>query len=182
MGKDFCLQYSQQCTECSKRGCNDNSLKWAKALSCVKCKSDKKNNCIVISDELKAIECTPIAEGYNNECFTYVRDGAVERGCLYEASADIRIECGKHLSESCKLCDKSDCNRAKVLIDDSGVDQSNRVASQDSMKQKASNEQFCYHCDSRTHPNCAFELTTEMLKSCPNSEQNLGCYHMKTGW
>lgn len=113
-GKDFCFEHPHQCVECSKRGCNNNPLKWDKKLSCVKCKPIDENSCNLVSDDFKASECAPTAQGYNNGCYIYVEKGKTERGCLYEASIDVQTECENFYSESCTLCNSSDCNRAKI--------------------------------------------------------------------
>lgn len=184
IGKEFCLLHIPQCEECSKRGCNNQQVKWGKKLSCVKCNSTKSGNCNEVSDDFKASECAPTVESYSNECYIYVRNGQVERGCLYEASADIRLDCGNYYSDSCLLCDNSDCNRSKVSSIGGNSESSFNLLSEPievSQKKMLSHDRFCYHCDSRTDPNCAHKLNRGMLGLCPYSQEDMGCYHIKTG-
>lgn len=113
LGKQYCTQYKDHCTKCSKRGCNSDPVHFEKPkLSCVKCEPSEEDKCESVADEIEAIKCSVTVLGYVDNCYMYV-DGNehVHRGCYYEASEHIRNECGNQYSESCVVCDSSDCNR-----------------------------------------------------------------------
>lgn len=40
---------------------------------------------------------------------------------------------------------------------------------------------YCYECDSENDPRCVSEMHNSMVKQCPESEQDLGCYHKTDG-
>lgn len=178
IGKNICTQHPKQCVECSKRGCNNDALKWEPKLSCVKCKQNEEQNCNQVSDDLKATDCAPIAERYNNRCYTIAKNGKTDRGCFYEAPLDIQIECTNHVNESCTLCGSSDCNRANISTSNPEDEDYFNILSE---PLRPSHEQFCFQCDSRSDPNCSFRLNSEMVGLCPYSPKSSGCYHIKTG-
>lgn len=43
------------------------------------------------------------------------------------------------------------------------------------------NDRLCYECDSKTDPKCINQIDSSMLKRCPDSEEDLGCFHQITG-
>lgn len=150
-GKEFCYQHEAQCVKCGKRGCNDNPLKWEEDLACIKCSPNIIHNCEEIGKDLSAIECTASVAGYTNGCYTVVKNHTVHRGCLLEATEDVRSECSDEFSEQCSVCRKSDCNRDNVYP---GV--------------------FCYNCDSATDEKCFEKMDDSMEKDCASNHK--GCY------
>lgn len=191
-GIDFCMQNFAQCNICARRACNSHQLEFEKKLKCVKCDPDENSNCNVIDEKVKATECARTTLGYKNECYTYQNGSFTQRGCLYEATADIFSECSDHmLSDTCTLCDKTDCNRTPIVKNDLTFNAFHFLITNEGNKPKFtpcgnssctklnSWQRRCYKCDSTTDTKCASDPSTS-LELCPYAEEDLGCYHMVT--
>lgn len=193
-GRQFCIQNYAQCNLCAKRACNSHPLEFEKKLSCIKCDPDKNSNCNVIDDNTKAIECAPTTLGYTNECYIYQEGSVSRRGCLYEASGDIFTQCNDIFSNTCTICNQTDCNRIPIVNNDLSFNAFHFEITKNekgktiftpcgnaSCTKKNSWERLCYKCDSTTNPNCANEPDALMIGNCPYAEEDLGCFHMITG-
>lgn len=153
-GKRFCAENDKQCRKCATRGCNNDSVQYAKRLTCFKCNSATDANCKESVDSIPATECKRTVLGYNNRCFTRVTNTSVTRGCLIEANTEIKADCNAWYSQSCELCESSECNRAKV-----------------------SNE-YCYECRTAIDTNCTNNLDIYMQKQCKLNLRQKGCYRI----
>lgn len=107
-GISYCDAFLEQCHRCSKRACNTHKVEFEPKLSCIKCTPDDKNNCGVIPEGTKAIECAPITLGYKNACYIYQNGSAFTRGCISDSTHN---ECNSPSNPSCVTCNQSDCNR-----------------------------------------------------------------------
>lgn len=175
-GRAYCIENFAQCNICSSRACNSNPLEFEDKLKCVKCGSDENFDCNVVDDSVTATECAPTTMGYENECYIYYDGSVTRRGCLYEAPADIHSECSDIFSDTCTVCNQTDCNRTPIINDDLIF---NAFHSEEGKMETI--PRSCYKCDSTNDPNCVSELNSEMVKICPNAEEDLGCFHMVTG-
>lgn len=84
-------------------------------------------------------------------------DEMISRGCIKDLEQNDLEKCQNKVEWS-SLCLENGCNDQIVKTD-----------------------RYCYECDSETDPNCAGQINNSMLKRCPNSEQDLGCFHMIKG-
>lgn len=156
-GRDFCDKNDAQCMKCSKRACNSQPVKFEKNLSCIKCTPDK-NKCNNVSEETKAVECSPTTIGYKDACYIYQKGNDAIRGCLYEASDTIFNKCIKSYSSNCFMCNETDCNRKPIVSDTFRFDSmpiesieyesfDQNAKSIELLKKDAIKPLKCYRCD-----------------------------------
>lgn len=177
-GRDFCDENVAQCMKCSKRACNSQPIEFEKNLSCIKCTPDK-NKCNTVSEDTKAVGCTPTTIGYKDACFIYQKGNDAIRGCLYEASNTIFNECMKSYSSDCFMCNETDCNRKPVISNtfkfDSMLESEDLSAkSIQVLRKDAIKPLKCYRCD-----DCDFMGSTKSEmdpEECPISSEYDQCF------
>lgn len=62
-----------------------------------------------------------------------------------------------------------------------GVQESSLCLENGCNDQFVKNDRMCYECDSNTDPKCISQMDSSMLTSCPDSEVDLGCFHIIKG-
>lgn len=89
-----------------------------------------------------------------------------------------------------QMCSAPFCNNKKLKLLDANIDEDPILSSLDLAlsAQEDSNtsedmkvRRLCYGCSSKEDPNCVNRLSIEMVGGCPHSDEDLGCYHLKTG-
>lgn len=180
-GVGYCKHHDHHCEKCPKRACNTNLMKFDKKISCFKCNPTENDDCDKIAENSTATECAGTALGYKNECYIYQKDKRTFRGCLYDAkseSEEIFRECRNQYSANCYTCDQDSCNNNSVLYDDLDVNFL-KLENEENLNTKS---RLCYECDSRNNDTkCARDLDESMITKCPNSEDDLGCFHKTIG-
>lgn len=182
-GIDYCIWHSEHCEKCPKRGCNKNTLRFEKSLSCFKCDPTETNDCNQVPENSNTTECAPVALGYKNECYIYQKNNLTHRGCLYDALStsedEIFTECLNQYSDRCYTCNNENgCNNNTVVFEDLNVKYLKSDLEDDSSETQTT---LCYECDSRENPKCADLLDDSMIKPCPASEDDSGCFHKIDG-
>lgn len=143
--RKICMTEGETCKFCFGDNCN----KKIDFERCIYCNSDEDGeNCKTKAWRIDRKIC----KHYMDECFTYVNDGVVTRGCLSEFSSD-KENCTN--KDTCRRCSNgSGCNAVPIEIES------------------------CISCDSNNDSNCKSSVTLENTEICPQKTINLlGCFH-----
>lgn len=135
-------------SSCAENNCNRNIYPEDR-IKCHKCTG---SNCHQSNDLTDAVPC----QNYevDDQCFTYVSNDVVTRGCLSEHE-DLQTTCDDELH--CSKCVGDGCN-GKTLEDE-----------------------YCIVCDSTIDTNCVSNLNETMQELCPPSVVGMGCFRFDDG-
>lgn len=148
-----CRSGISSCLWCMGSGCNIRNT----FPMCYSCSSETDEKCV----HSLPITIMETCRHYNDECFTYVSGGVIERGCLKSRNKIFINNCRSE-TQNCAICNSTVlCNNHRVAT-----------------KQ-------CIHCDSRNDTNC-IDLPKKMREKfqfdCRFALFEQGCYtNEKTG-
>lgn len=145
--RSYCQMGDNHCKVCSGDSCN----KKVSFQICHVCdsKTSKNDECLRTPWKTEEMLCP----NYTDECYTYVKDDIIKRGCIGDMTIPNIEDCDQNSNE-CKRCsDKRSCNDIAIKTD------------------------ICISCDSKTDPTCATNTTFEIIEECPHSTHSHSCYH-----
>ncbi|XP_054082322.1 uncharacterized protein LOC105210892 [Zeugodacus cucurbitae] len=98
------------CTTCTDpNGCNNAD---GKSFTCIRCRSDRNQDCYAKADTIKGEKCTNAVESSADmKCFTGMwMPNVVIRGCLIDLEPRDQYICNNPKDETCTVCDSTNCN------------------------------------------------------------------------
>lgn len=147
--RKMCRQQGGTCKTCFGDDCNAR----VSFRTCTVCNSTASVNCIRGPSLFPVVTC----RDYLDECYTRVKNGVVDRGCLRQSAPShegLIKDCAD--TDVCTTCvDNAHCN-SKVV-----------------------DGEFCLMCDSKFDPNCKSNVSFEMRTQCKLSVTPLGCYRFE---
>lgn len=146
--REKCTHNSTDCKICIGNKCNNRP----EILTCLQCDSLSSNDCFRPKNLSKLMHT---CKRYDDECFTWVKNERVIRGCLCEM-----VETIPNLI--------NDCQNPKWC---------HRCSNESCCNKNAIENEYCYSCDSLMDQNCSANLSVSMQTLCPISIQPFGCYH-----
>lgn len=110
--RTLCAMNGNQCKICSGSNCN-SATSFTQCIHCVSKKSDSK--CIESLDPNQSNIC----KRYNDECFTFIDQFKISRGCLSDQSDQFEDLCRKR-EEKCSICSANNgtvCNDKAIVLE-----------------------------------------------------------------
>ncbi|XP_055309662.1 uncharacterized protein LOC129573299 [Sitodiplosis mosellana] len=116
---------------------------------CISCESDVESECAKLTYKNSLIkQCEGTYSYEKRGCYTLKKPTTVTRGCVKDLKPNQLDD------DEMTQCMGDGCNDEVVTID-----------------------RYCHVCDSKTEPKCVSEVDDSMLKRCPDSKEDFGCFH-----
>lgn len=132
---------------CFDDDCNSKSSH----LSCLTCSCENATSCSPDNAKCESKIC----ENYTDECFVYVANNTVHRGCLSNKTliAGVNLTTLCENDENCAKCShQNNCNNQEI------------------------ESEYCISCDSITNNDCEHKPTEEQSVKCSLALKPLGCF------
>lgn len=143
--QDFCENSNGICQKCSGDNCNIKSY-----FKCYACNSIIDGEYCINSSKLTYKN---ICNSHTGHCYTQVRDGVVERGCVGDEIVPNENICSKN-PDTCESCSDDICNKEPIK------------------------PTICFACNSTIDKTCANYPSFSMSVECPiTSIHPQKCYH-----
>lgn len=142
-------QKNVECKTCVGANCNSKRS----FSKCKHCNTENDPQCAINPDSVKTKDCN----AYVDDCYTFIGEYNIMRGCLNEQNDDILQQmCSKKNSNKCAVCspDGDSCNIHPFI------------------------KETCVDCDSKVNKTCIDDPKQHMGKICNliDSTDKRGCY------
>lgn len=144
----MCRKQEQFCKTCLGNDCNEK----VEFTNCIACTSNSSVGCIRSPNSFQSVLC----RNYLDECFNYVENDIVVRGCWLQSTETIQKSCTEN-SDFCDLCSSPNCNNKIV------------------------DGEFCLSCDSEVNDDCRENLNHTLRVQCKLAVRKRGCYRYDDG-
>uniref|UniRef100_A0A182QFR9 DUF753 domain-containing protein n=1 Tax=Anopheles farauti TaxID=69004 RepID=A0A182QFR9_9DIPT len=174
---------NNQCLTCDTDGCNLQSDSVLEDVTkCFRCSSNDGDNEECDEARISADQCDQLED----ECFTRVKDGKLERNCLAILPIDEQETCRDEENDACFACSDSECNQyprikcysCSSLSDLSCSNPSESPDLTHTFCDKFRPNDFCYAriVDQHVERGCEYDLGNE-VKACEGHEMCFECQY-----